>query len=138
MTTEIYFRPHHFLCTLCFQGKGYSQAFITHFYAVIAALNEEEANITVTKKTDTICTPCPHRREDLCHTEKEINVLDNAHAVALGILPSQQLSWKEAKNLIKEKITLEKFHQICATCGWKKYGMCEKVLTAFLNEENNE
>lgn len=135
MTTEIYFRPHHFLCTLCFQGKGYSPAFIANYYAIIAALTNEQTKITVTNKTDSICEPCPHRTQYFCQSEDSISILDHAHATALGISPLQQLSWHEAKQIIKEKITLETFQHICASCSWQALGICENALTTFLNQE---
>jgi hypothetical protein len=52
---------------------------------------------------------------------------------ALGIQPKQQLTWHQAKQLISEKISLDVFHQICATCSWKSLGICEASLKAHLN-----
>lgn len=47
---------------------------------------------------------------------------------ALNLQIDDQITWKEAKNLIAKQITLPIFHQICATCSWKKLGICENVL----------
>jgi len=84
----------------------------------MAYLNSEEgedAIITVVEHTDSICAPCPSKRDALCVSQKKIIKLDT-------------ISWKEAKKRIQQEMTLEKFHMACAPCAWKKEGMCESVL----------
>lgn len=128
----IRFRPHHFLCALCFQGKGYSPAFISNFHAIMSVLSApdgDETPIHIVTTTDSICDPCPNRSADKCQTEAKIAVLDEAHANALAIKPNETITWGDAKQRIAEKITLPQFHQICATCQWKALGICERVLT---------
>lgn len=135
---EITFRPHHFLCALCFQGKGYSPLFIANFQTIMDKLNSPGGDATViqvTTHTDSICAPCPNRIGRHCATEEKIAVLDHAHTDALQLKTETILTWGEAKQRIKEKMTLESFHQICATCSWKQYGICESVLTAFLKNK---
>ncbi len=135
----IQFRPHHFLCTLCFQGKGYSRTFIANYQAIVETLQStdgDEQSIRVTNTTDSICSPCPHKRNERCATEEKISVLDQAHAHALDLSPNQMITWGQAKQAIKEKISLEIFHQICATCSWKSMGICEEVLNEFLKDRN--
>lgn len=130
---QLAFRPHHFLCTLCFQGRGYSPAFVANFQAIVETIQANPAlPITVINQTDAICQPCPHRLETKCQTEDKIQRLDNAHAKALDLNTGDTLSWDQAKVRIKEKITLPLFHQICKSCNWKKLGVCESVLTEFL------
>jgi hypothetical protein len=125
------FRPHHFLCTLCFQGKGYSPEFIANYKDIVKNLNNETV-IKITQGTDSICAPCPHKRELKCASQEKIEFLDKQHQEVLELKPNETLTWKEAKEKIKNKLTLEKFHQICDTCSWKSYGICEQVLTKFL------
>ncbi|MBX3709185.1 MAG: DUF1284 domain-containing protein [Gammaproteobacteria bacterium] len=135
------FRPHHFLCALCFQGRGYSSAFIANFTSIMETLNLIEGNHTVihiVSHTDSICDPCPNRMRNTCTTEEKITVLDRSHATALDIKAGESMTWGEAKNRIAEKISLEKFHQICATCNWKKYGICENALTKFLGTHSRQ
>ena len=134
---EIAFRPHHFLCALCFQGRGYSPAFVANFQAIMDSLNSPTGNatpITITHHTDSICAPCPNRIGQTCTTEQKITVLDNAHATALAIHAGETLTWGDAKKRIAEKLSLDTFHQICATCSWKNLGICEDVLTKFLQK----
>lgn len=131
MSKTILFRPHHFLCALCFQGKGYSPKFVENFSEIMQQLNSEfgdDCVIQVTQVTDSICEPCPHRRETLCTSQEKILKLDAAHAQVLGIQAGEKITWGEAKKRIREHMTLDKFHQVCAPCEWKELGICESVL----------
>lgn len=128
---NIQFRPHHFLCALCFQGSGYSPAFITNFQAImdyLAVPNGDEVPIQIVKHTDSICEPCPHRVEKSCTSQEKITKLDNAHAHALQIEDINTITWGDAKKRIKENISLSTFHNICNGCEWKAFGICEGVL----------
>lgn len=134
MPNIVKFRPHHFLCALCFQGKGYSADFVANFSAIMDQFNTAEMHtvIEVVNHTDAICSPCPHARGKLCETQEKIAALDQAHAETLAIKPGDILSWDEAKKRIKNNMTLEKFDRICQGCEWKQSGICESVLRKFL------
>jgi hypothetical protein len=135
----IKFRPHHFLCTLCFKGKGYSNAFVKNYQRLVSMLKTDagdDAAIQVVFEADIICSPCPHKRGTGCQTQDKINLLDQKHAEALGLNENEIITWGEAKRRIQEKISLEKFNQICAACEWKKYGICESVLKNFIGASN--
>lgn len=140
INVSITFRPHHFLCALCFQGRGYSPAFVSNFQSIMTILNStdgDQAEIRVVSQTDSICEPCPNRVEKTCLTEEKISQLDNAHAQALGVIADQIITWGAAKELIGEKISLDVFHEICKGCSWKEFGICEGVLTGFLSDKKN-
>jgi uncharacterized protein len=130
---NISFRPHHFMCTLCFQGKGYSPDFIRNYKNIVKNLTDETP-IHVTEHTDSICAPCPHKRELKCASQEKIASLDKSHAEVLKLQPDETLTWAQAKERIKKHMTLEKFHKICEPCSWKSYGLCESVLTKFLGK----
>jgi uncharacterized protein len=132
------FRPHHFLCTLGFQGKGYSLGFVANYQAIADRLRGPGGDavlIEVVGDTDSICEPCPNRRGKACESQEKIDKLDGAHAKVLGIAPGDQLTWKEAKELIREKMTPQAFNQACAPCAWKALGMCESALNEHIREE---
>lgn len=132
------FRPHHFLCALCFRGKGYSDAFTTNFQSLMLDLTQNpKTEITVTHESDSICAPCPNRIDKFCSTETKINHLDNLHSKHLGFQPGQRYTWQDAKQQIANKLNLNLFHQICATCSWKGYGICENVIKTFLAREKS-
>ena len=127
------FRPHHFLCTLGFEGKGYSEEFVRGYAELADRLRAPDGSgdtipILVTAATDSICAPCPNRRGEVCQTEAKIQQLDQGHAGVLGITPGQTLSWGEAKNKIAEKMTDEQFDRVCAPCSWKALGVCKAAL----------
>lgn len=125
------FRPHHFLCTLGFEGKGYSPEFVKNYMAVMKALqSNEELPICISSDLDSICMACPHKSEGVCDTEEKTRVLDERHSQVLGFSPGDVLTWAQAKQRIKEKMTLEAFHVACQGCQWKEFGMCEKALKA--------
>jgi uncharacterized protein len=135
--TTITFRPHHFMCALSFQGNGYSPAFVANFAAIMQQLNAPEGNaveIAVVDHTDSICEPCPSRLGKACQTQEKITRLDNAHAQVLQISPGQTLTWGAAKQRIGDLMSLENFHQACEGCSWKSFGICEGVLTKFLQD----
>lgn len=123
------FRPHHFLCTLGFQGKGYSPHFIENYEKIVTALQEnEELAIEVVSSGDSICGACPHQGDDGCDREEKIQALDQRHSQILGIKPGDKLSWRKGKELLKTHMTVEAFHQACAGCSWKPLGVCEQAL----------
>lgn len=121
------FRPHHFLCTLGFQGKGYSDAFVANYQKIVDELTDGTP-IRVAADTDRICGPCPNRVGTLCTSEEKIRSLDSAHARILGLRAGDTLTWDQAKKKIAENFTDERFEAACAPCGWKSLGVCKAAL----------
>lgn len=129
------FRPHHFLCTLGFQGMGYSPGFVENYAQIVKALQDnEELSIEVVAGRDSICNACPHQGMTGCETEEKIQSLDSRHSQILNIHPGDILSWREGKERLKERMTIDAFHGACEGCQWKDYGVCEKALKKLRNE----
>ncbi len=128
----IRYRPHHFLCSLGFEGKGYSPDFTANMTAIVMgrlrAAAGDEVVIEVTGATDDICAPCPKRRGRLCTNQHKIKTLDRAHAAALGLEPHDKLTWGQAKVRIRANVTPGSLETLCAGCEWEPYGMCEAAL----------
>lgn len=124
------------MCTLGFQGKGYSLGFIKNYKNIVKILHEnEDTLIEVVEYMDDICSPCPNRQDNVvCKTQDKILRLDQAHLKILGLTLGQIISWKEAKEQIRKHMTLEKFDQACTGCEWKKYGVCADSLQTLLNK----
>ncbi len=125
------FRPHHFLCTVGFEGKGYSPEFVRGYQEIADRLRAEggdDVELRVTADTDSICAPCPNRRGQLCQDQSKITRLDEAHAKALDLRPGETLTWGEAKRRIRERITQPVFNRICEPCSWKALGICARAL----------
>jgi len=131
--TPIKYRPHHFLCSLGFQGKGYSDGFTANMSAIVMgqlrAPGGDSAMIEVVGATDDICTPCPKRRGTLCESQEKIATLDARHARALKLFVGSQLTWGEAKNRMIKHVPPGALSQICKGCQWLDLGLCEHALS---------
>ncbi|MFA6408929.1 MAG: DUF1284 domain-containing protein [Gammaproteobacteria bacterium] len=119
-------RPHHFLCIFCFQGKGYSPEFIANLSLLVNFLNSkigEDTPITITPKAteDAMCAACPNLQSNgLCASQEKVASLDAKHSQVLNLRIDQVVTWKEIKQRILERVTLEKFTETCAGCDWYK------------------
>ena len=125
------FRPHHFLCTLGFQGKGYSPGFVANFQPIADRLRGpggDDEPIEVVERTDSICQPCPNRTEENCSSEAKIRSLDASHQALLDLRAGEVLTWGEAQARIAERVTPAAFHEACAPCAWRTLGVCEAAL----------
>ncbi len=128
---KIKFRPHHFLCAVGYEGKGYSAGFIKNFTRIMRILNSENGDNTIIKvvsKLDDVCYSCPHNSGTNCKEQAKIEALDEAHRKILKLNIGETLTWGDAKNRIKKYMTIENHHIACAKCEWLKYGMCERKL----------
>ncbi len=126
------FRPHHFLCSLGFQGKGYSDEFTANMVRIVdkglRAPGGDDQQIEVVRNTDDICAPCPKRRGLRCSNQDGIEKLDKAHLRALKLEYGQTITWGEAQNCIRKHVAPEGLQVICAGCQWLEYGMCETAV----------
>lgn len=133
-------RPHHFLCTLAFQGRGYSPVFGSNYQRICDTLNSDpQTPIRVTKAGDDVCSACPHQiKGDQCKAQDKIDKLDRAHQRILGIAPGDVVTWQDGVSRLKKNMTLDQFHGACAPCDWKKMGLCEGALVKLHQETNDE
>ncbi len=88
------------MCTLGFQGKGYSLGFIGNYQKIVQQLNDnEETKIEVVQFIDSICSACPNNIDEIiCKTQEKISKLDVAHSVVLSLKAGDVLTLKQAKN----------------------------------------
>ncbi|MCA8878714.1 MAG: DUF1284 domain-containing protein [Rhodobacteraceae bacterium] len=129
---RVRFRPHHFLCALGYQGKGYSDRFTANMSAIVLgrlrAPDGGRTIIEVTGATDDICAPCPKRRGDHCMSQVQIAALDSRHAAALGLAPGDRLTWAEAQVRIRHRVHADDLDRLCRGCGWLALGLCKAAL----------
>ncbi|MDD7969615.1 DUF1284 domain-containing protein [Roseinatronobacter alkalisoli] len=138
MTEPVQFRPHHFLCALGFQGKGYSDRFTRNMADIVAQLRAPDGGntlIEVTGVADSICAPCPHRRGQSCVKADQIAALDNRHAQALGLRAGQRLTWAEAQSRVRAHVPPGSLRELCAGCQWLEFGLCEAGLSALHKDQ---
>ena len=131
MKAPIRYRPHHFLCSLGFEGKGYSPEFTANMTAIVMgrlrAEGGETARIVVVTEADDICAPCPSRRGQACESATKIAALDAAHATALRLADGDELSWDEALDRMRA-LPDDILDDICGPCQWRSFGMCAAAL----------
>ncbi|MDV7269500.1 DUF1284 domain-containing protein [Thioclava sp. A2] len=131
MKAPIRYRPHHFLCSLGFEGKGYSPDFTANMTAIVMGRlrvqDGESARIVVVTEADDICTPCPSRRGNSCESAGKIEALDAAHAKALRLNEGDELSWGEALDRMRA-LPDTILDDICGPCQWRGFGMCTAAL----------
>ncbi|KEO56321.1 hypothetical protein TP2_01990 [Thioclava pacifica DSM 10166] len=131
MCERLKFRPHHFLCSLGFEGKGYSEGFTANMSAIVGGRlrrpDGEDVKIEVVAAADDICAPCPSRRGALCVAQDRIARLDAAHARALEVAPGDVLRWGEALDRMAA-LPAGALNEICSGCQWLAGGMCAKAL----------
>lgn len=131
MTGPFRFRPHHFLCALGFQGKGYSDDFTANMAQIVDLLRGPDGSDTeleVTVQADSICAPCPHRRGVSCDKAARIATLDQRHAAALRLKDGDRISWAEARKRIRAHVPPGSLAQLCKGCQWLGLGLCEAAL----------
>ena len=133
----VYYRPHHFLCSLGFEGKGYSGDFVENMSEIIdGRLRAKDGNlveIEVVGATDDICGPCPKRRGTLCESQNQIATLDARHARALGLFVGTRIDWAEAKRRIRKRVPPGSLKTLCAGCQWLELGSPSKFLVLNTN-----
>ena len=137
MSESVTFRPHHFLCALGFQGKGYSDEFTANMAGIVNRLRGPHGagmEIEVTFQADHVCAPCPLRRGQTCEHGAKIAGLDNRHAQALGLSDGARLTWGAARARIREAVPPGALQTLCAGCGWLEAGLCESALRALHDE----
>lgn len=141
MPKSITFRPHHFLCSLGYQGKGYDDAFKANMDAVVAnGLHQQggdETEITVTRQVDVICGPCPYRRGRGCASQEKIDGLDARHAERLQLDGGDIFTWGEAKDRIAAYVKKGDLSQLCKGCQWLELGLCEDALAMLIDTKSN-
>lgn len=130
------FRAHHILCTVLYEGKGYSGAFCENMTAVTERLrtNPDEAFI-LAAEPDLICAHCPNQTENGECSQDHNRVVDKDHRVLanLGLTEGECCSYREMCEHARARITEELFDRLCGTCEWRMQGLCRyEDLTAGL------
>ncbi|MEJ6391753.1 DUF1284 domain-containing protein [Gymnodinialimonas sp. 2305UL16-5] len=138
--TPLRFRPHHVLCSLGFEGHGYSDSFTANMEAIVMGRLRADGGmdqpLEITSEADAICAPCPRRRGTGCESQARIEALDDAHGQALGLAPGDQLSWGEALDRVRTNITPDTLEEICAGCQWLPMGLCKSAVARL--QDNTE
>ena len=111
-------RLHHALCSLFFEGKGYSQAFIENITAFLAQPNQL---VQLTTGCDTLCQACPHNRDGICDDEAKVSLFDQRTLNLTGTdfetdqpIPLHDLCQRACVAILQQGLLAE----VCGECEW--------------------
>nr|WP_281494022.1 DUF1284 domain-containing protein [Jannaschia sp. S6380] len=129
-------RRHHILCSIGFEGVGYSDAFTANMghivHGQLRAADGEAVSIRITDTADSICAPCPKRRGLGCEGQDLIDRLDAAHGAALDVRPGDRLTWGACLDRVRARIVPGDLDRICEGCSWLEGGMCKRAVAKLL------
>jgi len=123
-------RPHHALCVLFFEGKGYSPAFIENMTAILA---EPSQMVHITMGCDSLCRDCPHNQDGICDDEVKVAQFDQQVLDLSGeIFQDEQAKFlSEFCQSVYDTILRQGLlADVCGECEWAtlcqgKYQQCE-------------
>lgn len=111
-------RPHHALCALFFEGKGYSQAFIENMTAFLA---DPSQMLQITAGCDTLCQACPNKQNGQCSDEAKVSLFDQRSVNLTGDLfqYEQPVSLNSLCQSVYEEILQRGLlAEVCGECEW--------------------
>ena len=117
---DVELRGHHFLCTLHFQGAGYSTGFVGNMMAICQGIADRGINtVKVAEMADPICTACPSLQPDGQNCEFQASVMrrDQALLDGMGWTPGQELNLEEAYWAVLARRD-ELMAEVCTGCEW--------------------
>jgi len=111
-------RPHHALCALFFEGKGYNQAFIDN---MTAFLGNPTQLLQPTDGCDTFCQACPNNRDGICRDEAKVALFDQRTLGYIGRfaqadqpIPLNELCQIACDGILQNGLLAE----VCGECEW--------------------
>jgi hypothetical protein len=119
-TPDLALRGHHFLCTLHYQGAGYSTGFTGNMTALCTGIAERgESVVEVAAMADPICSACPSLQPDgqQCATQDSVMRRDRALLDAMGWVPGQTMSLEAAYWAVLDRRD-ELMADVCTGCEW--------------------
>jgi hypothetical protein len=119
-TPHLALRGHHFLCTLHFQGAGYSTGFTGNMTALCAGIAERgTTTVEVAAMADPICSACPSLQPDgqSCATQDSVMRRDSALLDAMGWAPGQVKSLEAPYWAVLDSRD-ELIADLCTGCEW--------------------
>ncbi|WGH78385.1 DUF1284 domain-containing protein [Jannaschia ovalis] len=125
-------RPHHVLCAIGFEGRGYDDAFTSNMARIVMgglrAPDGPRTEILITGQADALCAPCPNRDGLGCTKQATVSALDRQHAAALRIAPGDRLTWGACLERVLDHVAPGDLSRICDGCQWLELGICERAL----------
>lgn len=111
-------RPHHALCVLFFEGKGYSPAFIENMTAILA---EPSQMVHITMGCDSLCRDCPHNQDGICDDEVKVAQFDQQVLDLSGeIFQDEQAKFLSefCQSVYNTILRQGRLAEVCGECEW--------------------
>jgi len=119
-------RGHHLFCLLGYRGMGYSKEYVENMTRLHQTLRDNPGTwIQIVKGPDQLCDKYPNSGEYHC-LDKNIDERDAVILEKMDIKVGQFLKWKDIKSHIKRHVVPTDIHNVCETCSWRSYGVCEE------------
>ena len=117
-------RPHHALCALFFEGRGYSEAFIENMTAFVA---DPGQLLQITSGCDALCQACPNNLNDQCVDEAKVSLFDqrtlNHCGEAFQVDQPKSLS-ELCQNVCEAILQQGLLAEVCGECEWAR--LCQE------------
>lgn len=127
-------RPHHGLCSLFFEGKGYNENFVRNYSNILHLLNKDTV-IKLHTDTDIICRCCPENLNGICMSAEKVFDYDTKVLELCGLENECIIKWYDFQSLVIQNILEKnKLSFICQKCCW--YDICyNKSLKYYTNNK---
>lgn len=121
----VHLRGHHLLCLLGFRGMGYSPEFVDNMTIVYEQLRRQpDTIVTITTGPDELCRCFPDDKPNHCRSET-VHARDEAVLHLLRLSSGDRVPWRDVLHRIRLYMTPAHIPELCLTCPWQPYGVCE-------------
>ena len=127
---EICLRPHHLLCLMGFQGKGYSAAFVKRMTEVSALLKRhQDTSVYLRSGVDDLCAACPHSTDEgICDHDDQVRGYDERTLSFLHLCEGTA-AFDEWMRQVRESLTADVRTAICGDCAWTEECLLVQSIT---------
>ena len=117
-STPAMLRPHHVLCAIFFEGKGYSPSFVEN---MTAFLSMPDQGIMLTSSSDALCQACPNMLNNHCVDEAKSSLFDQRvlHLTRGRLQQGETTTLRDLCAMVYEDILLtDLLAEVCGECEW--------------------
>lgn len=123
--------PHHCICILNYEGKGYSEEFNENMGRIVKSLASDTV-IKLSCTPDCVCSACKNRVEVSgkdrigCSFAEKVSRYDSALLKVIGFSEGDEVEWGELRKRVMTTVMNKKssLANICGDCEW--FGICSK------------
>lgn len=123
--------PHHCICILNYEGKGYSEEFNENMGRIVKSLASDTV-IKLSCTPDCVCSACKNRVEGSgkdrigCSFAEKVSRYDSALLKVIGFSEGDEVEWGELRKRVMTTVMNKKssLANICGDCEW--FGICSK------------